>query len=105
MNHVSDRLGLLAEAERVKTGRVKAPSTTTLTDVESKVAFNGDWDILKTLGEGTFGKVRLCQHNLTGERVAIKSIQKANINTTKQNNSVKREVFFIFFMSHSRSDS
>lgn len=30
----------------------------------------------KTIGEGTFGKVKLGTHTLTGERVAIKILVK-----------------------------
>lgn len=30
----------------------------------------------KTLGEGTFGKVKLATHILTGEKVAIKILEK-----------------------------
>jgi len=33
----------------------------------------------KTLGEGTFGKVRLGTHTLTGEKVAIKILEKDKI--------------------------
>ncbi len=30
----------------------------------------------KTIGEGTFGKVKLATHTLTGEKVAIKILVK-----------------------------
>lgn len=33
----------------------------------------------KTLGEGTFGKVKLATHTLTGEKVAIKILEKEKI--------------------------
>ncbi len=33
----------------------------------------------KTLGEGTFGKVKLATHILTGEKVAIKILEKSKI--------------------------
>jgi len=33
----------------------------------------------KTLGEGTFGKVKLAMHILTGEKVAIKILEKERI--------------------------
>ena len=37
----------------------------------------GHWMLGKTLGEGTFGKVKLGVHLLTGERVAVKVLEKA----------------------------
>lgn len=36
----------------------------------------GYYLIGKTIGEGTFGKVKLGTHTLTGERVAIKILVK-----------------------------
>lgn len=33
----------------------------------------------KTLGQGTFGKVKLAQHELTNEFVAIKILEKSKI--------------------------
>lgn len=35
--------------------------------------------IEKTLGQGTFGKVKLATHDLTGQRVAIKILEKKKI--------------------------
>ena len=39
----------------------------------------GNWMLGKTIGEGTFGKVKLGVHLLTGERVAIKVLEKDRI--------------------------
>ncbi len=39
----------------------------------------GNYVLLKTLGEGTFGKVKLGVHTLTGEKVAIKVLEKDRI--------------------------
>ena len=33
----------------------------------------GHYVLMKTIGEGTFGKVKLGTHILTGERVAVKA--------------------------------
>ncbi|KAJ3318231.1 Protein kinase, partial [Blyttiomyces sp. JEL0837] len=51
----------------------------------------GDYELIKTIGQGTFGKVKLAEHIVTREKIAIKSILKANVKTTKQMNSVQRE--------------
>lgn len=37
------------------------------------------WNIDKTLGKGTFGKVKLGIHILSGEKVAIKILEKDKI--------------------------
>lgn len=37
------------------------------------------FEIGKTLGQGTFGKVRLGTHSITGENVAIKILEKDKI--------------------------
>ena len=36
----------------------------------------GNYKVSKTIGEGTFGKVRLGIHIPTGEKVAVKTLQK-----------------------------
>jgi hypothetical protein len=59
-----------------------------------------DYVFIKTLGKGTFGKVKLAQHAVTGEQVAIKVIEKANIKTPKQKVSVEREVRLMKLLHH-----
>lgn len=39
----------------------------------------GNYVLSKTLGEGTFGKVKLGVHSLTGEQVAVKVLEKDRI--------------------------
>ena len=41
-----------------------------------KEAHTDDFQILHTIGEGTFGKVKLVRHILTGTQVAVKVIKK-----------------------------
>ena len=38
-----------------------------------------EFHIGKTIGKGTFGKVKLGSHNLTGEKVAVKILDKEMI--------------------------
>ncbi|KAG8986011.1 serine/threonine-protein kinase KIN2, partial [Tulasnella sp. 427] len=38
----------------------------------------GDYTLGKTLGAGSMGKVKLAQHNVTGEKLAIKIVPRAN---------------------------
>ena len=39
----------------------------------------GAYMLGKTIGEGTFGKVKMATHTLTGEKVAIKILVKEKI--------------------------
>jgi 5'-AMP-activated protein kinase catalytic alpha subunit len=44
------------------------------------------------LGEGTFGKVKLATHLLTGEKVAIKILEKSKIVDKSDIERVSREI-------------
>lgn len=46
----------------------------------------------KSLGQGTFGKVRLGTHTLTGEKVAIKILEKDKILDKADVERVTREI-------------
>ncbi len=39
----------------------------------------GNYVLTRNLGEGTFGKVKLGIHSLTGEKVAVKVLEKSKI--------------------------
>ncbi|TPX62446.1 hypothetical protein SpCBS45565_g07018 [Spizellomyces sp. 'palustris'] len=55
----------------------------------------GNYTFGRTLGEGTFGKVKLAKHNLTGQQVAIKIVDKIHAPT------VVREIETWRHMHHS----
>uniref|UniRef100_A0A3B3YN47 non-specific serine/threonine protein kinase n=1 Tax=Poecilia mexicana TaxID=48701 RepID=A0A3B3YN47_9TELE len=42
----------------------------------------GNYRLLKTIGKGNFAKVKLARHILTGREVAIKIIDKTQLNPT-----------------------
>lgn len=54
----------------------------------------------KTLGEGTFGKVKLGTHILTGEKVAIKILEKSKIKDKSDVERVTREIHILKIMRH-----
>lgn len=54
----------------------------------------------KTLGEGTFGKVKLGTHILTGEKVAIKILEKSKIKDKSDIERVTREIHILKIMRH-----
>jgi 5'-AMP-activated protein kinase catalytic alpha subunit len=54
----------------------------------------------KTLGEGTFGKVRLGTHILTGEKVAVKVLEKSKIKDKKDVERISREIKILKKLHH-----
>jgi serine/threonine protein kinase len=46
----------------------------------------------KTIGEGTFGKVKIAVHAPTGERVAVKILEKSRIKDQADVRRVNREI-------------
>lgn len=46
------------------------------TPVEDEPVVVGSYRLTKTLGKGTFGKVKLAEHIPTGQLVAVKVLQK-----------------------------
>ena len=54
----------------------------------------------KSLGEGTFGKVRMGTHTLTGENVAIKILEKEKIVDSADVERVTREINILKVVRH-----
>ncbi|XP_042747395.1 serine/threonine-protein kinase MARK2-like, partial [Lagopus leucura] len=42
----------------------------------------GNYRLLKTIGKGNFAKVKLARHVLTGKEVAVKIIDKTQLNSS-----------------------
>ncbi|KAJ3410388.1 MAP/microtubule affinity-regulating kinase 3 [Chytridiales sp. JEL 0842] len=60
----------------------------------------GNYRVDKTIGQGTYGKVKLGVHVQTGEKVAIKVIEKAQIQSSKQVARLQREIRFLKLLHH-----
>ena len=54
----------------------------------------------KTIGEGTFGKVKVANHILTGEKVAIKILEKSKIADVSDVERVAREIHILKLIRH-----
>lgn len=54
----------------------------------------------KTLGEGTFGKVKLATHTLTNEKVAVKILEKERIVDVSDVERVSREIHILKLLRH-----
>ncbi|XP_049337751.1 MAP/microtubule affinity-regulating kinase 3a isoform X1 [Astyanax mexicanus] len=59
----------------------------------------GNYRLLKTIGKGNFAKVKLARHILTGREVAIKIIDKTQLNPTSLQ-KLFREVRIMKILSH-----
>jgi len=62
--------------------------------------FIGDYKIGKLLGKGAYGSVKLGEHNSTGEKVAIKIIDKRTQKTEKAQLRIRREIEILKNIKH-----
>jgi len=60
----------------------------------------GHYILGKTIGEGTFGKVKLGTHILTGEKVAVKILEKERIVDVADVERVAREIHILKLLQH-----
>lgn len=58
------------------------------------------YKILKTLGEGTFGKVKLAQHKGTGQMCALKMIARHRLISRDMSGRVDREIQYLQLLRH-----
>lgn len=71
-----------------------------LTDEKERLSALTSYSIIKNLGEGTFGKVKLGQHIPTKEKVAIKVLEKAKIVDQGDRERVSREIQILKIIRH-----
>lgn len=60
----------------------------------------GKYQIVKTLGEGSFGKVKLAYHISTGQRVALKIINRKVLAKSDMQGRVEREISYLRLLRH-----
>jgi len=60
----------------------------------------GYYKIGSTLGVGTFGKVKMAEHLLTGQKVAIKIINKRKMEQMNMHEKIRREIQILQFLKH-----
>ena len=60
----------------------------------------GHYNLGKSIGEGTFGKVKLGTHILSNEKVAIKILEKDKINDVSDVERVAREIHILKQIRH-----
>ena len=59
-----------------------------------------DYDLIETLGAGTFSEVKLGINKITKEKVAIKMLDKDKINNENDLTRLKREIHMLRTFSH-----
>ncbi|KAI4335713.1 hypothetical protein L6164_014333 [Bauhinia variegata] len=60
----------------------------------------GKYDVGRTIGEGTFAKVKFAKNTETGERVAMKMMTKSTILKHKMVEQIKREISIMKIVGH-----
>ncbi|KAG9094586.1 Protein kinase [Ceratobasidium sp. 370] len=60
----------------------------------------GEYEVIKNIGEGSFGNVKLAIHTLTGQKVALKYFSKARIKNMKLGARVAREIQYLRLLDH-----
>ncbi|XP_073348624.1 MAP/microtubule affinity-regulating kinase 3-like isoform X3 [Pagrus major] len=78
----------------IRSARCKTSSSTA-----DEMPHVGNYRLLKTIGKGNFAKVKLARHVLTGREVAIKIIDKTQLNPTSLQ-KLLREVRIMKILNH-----
>ncbi|EPS36153.1 hypothetical protein H072_10277 [Dactylellina haptotyla CBS 200.50] len=60
----------------------------------------GQYNIVKTLGEGSFGKVKLAVHQTSGQKVALKIINRRKLANRDMAGRVEREIQYLQLLRH-----
>ena len=60
----------------------------------------GQYKILDTLGEGSFGKVKLAVHQVTGQKVALKIISRRKLMARDMAGRIEREIQYLQLLRH-----
>lgn len=60
----------------------------------------GAYKVIRTLGEGSFGKVRLATHVGTGQQVALKIIARKKLISRDMAGRVEREIEYLQLLRH-----
>ena len=60
----------------------------------------GHYHVKKTLGEGSFGKVKLAVHRISGQEVALKIISRKKLISRDMAGRVEREIQYLQLLRH-----
>jgi carbon catabolite-derepressing protein kinase len=60
----------------------------------------GAYHVMRTLGEGSFGKVKLAVHRVTNQQVALKIIARKKLISRDMAGRVEREIEYLQLLRH-----
>lgn len=84
-------------AANAPTAMARADQPQDKTKTEQRI---GAYTVVRTLGEGSFGKVRLAIHNGTGQKVALKIITRKKLISRDMAGRVEREIEYLQLLRH-----
>ena len=96
-NNLNLNLNLKEEKEKINKTFTKSFKRSTL---EGKKCELINYEIKKVIGKGTFGKVKLAIHKKTGEKVAIKILEKSKIQDKGDRERISREIHILKIIRH-----
>ncbi|GAB7358687.1 hypothetical protein MBLNU230_g3916t1 [Neophaeotheca triangularis] len=79
---------------------VRAPSNQPPPQASRAVQRLGQYNVVKTLGEGSFGKVKLAIHQISGQKVALKIISRRKLVTRDMAGRIEREIQYLQLLRH-----
>ena len=75
-------------------------STKKVIDSINKIISDINYKVIKKIGEGNFGTVKLAIHSFTGEKVAIKILEKTRISSIEDKERINRETEIMKKINH-----
>jgi carbon catabolite-derepressing protein kinase len=76
-----------------------APPTTERVKAKTEQRIDA-YKVIRTLGEGSFGKVKLAVHTSTGQQVALKIIARKKLISRDMAGRVEREIEYLQLLRH-----
>lgn len=83
--------------DRSRNDKGRAPPPETLARPSARLV---QYEIIKTLGEGSFGKVKLAVHRISGQKVALKIINRRKLQTRDMAGRIEREIQYLQLLRH-----
>jgi len=99
-NIQSRPMGIPGQGAQGQSTRASPQSQSNRTLSASAEFFLSNYRLGKTLGIGSFGKVKVAEHILTGNKVAIKILNRKKIKQMEMEEKVKREIKILRLFMH-----